>query len=118
MADNLLTITVEKKGEYDSDMVTLSDDLVAELSKLKGIIVTRENDGKAGIAIPFLLKFLNATAVDSFGKSILGWLVRDRSRQLKFQIGDKMMEASNLTEKQQQELIQWFKTQAGMHLDK
>lgn len=77
-------------------------------------------DGAKGFSIDvgaLIVKIAEAGGVSTLINILGSWLLRDKSRTLKLQIGNNSLEVTGVSEAEQAELIQWFKTQTGMQLD-
>ena len=107
------SVILAEKKESDH----LAKDLLGVLNSIDGIQNERETGGKSGSGFEEIAtKIIEAGGLAAFVNAIITWLGKDRSRSLKLQIGDNVIEASNLTPNEQQELIEWFKTQTGISL--
>jgi hypothetical protein len=60
-----------------------------------------------------LVKLAETAGVSALINVIGSWLSRDKSRTLKLQLGESTLELTGLSGTEQQDLVQWFKTQAG-----
>ena len=98
-------ISLKNLGETSDPEATWKQ-FVDEINHLDGIRVEGIH-GKSNIG-DLLVTLASATVLQEFVKSIALWLGRDKTRTLKFQIGDRTMEASGLTRDEQMTLIDWF----------
>ena len=117
MAVQRLNIEIQIGDDNSGDFLGSRRSLIREL-KASGFDVDAVIELKSIISPPILVKLFTSDAIENFSSTILGWLSKDRSRTLRFQIGDKQMEATGLSKKEQQELIDWFKLQAGLSIKK
>lgn len=108
--------------EEDVERLTylLSDEL-RELDVVDTVELLREDApegarGSGAITGDLLLELVGSAGISVLISTIGSWLSRDKSRKLKLCLGDKSIELSGLSEDEQQELTQWFKTQAGFSL--
>ncbi len=129
MTTNLISfhITVNSTSDIDKeDLAELSRELYEELNEVDSIISVepiRGNElpkGAKGPSIDFatlLIKIAEFGGITALITVLGTWLGRDKSRTLKLQIGDKSLELTGLSAVEQQELTQWFQTQAGLRLE-
>jgi hypothetical protein len=61
-----------------------------------------------------LVKLAETAGVTALINVIGSWLSRDKSRTLKLQLGESALELTGLSGVEQRELVEWFKTQAGV----
>jgi hypothetical protein len=94
-----------------------TENLLSDLQSIKGVNSEMLPGTKSGLGAGTMISsIVEAGGLVSFIKIILGYLTKDRSRTLKLQIGDNVIEASGLTSKEQRDLIDWFQLQTGMKL--
>jgi hypothetical protein len=117
MAIQHLRIEMQINDASHGDLLDLRRNFIHAL-KANGFEVTTDADLKSIIPPPILVRLFTSDAIENLSSIIFGWLSKDRSRTLRFQIGDKQMEATGLSKKEQQELIDWFKLQAGLSITK
>ena len=110
-------VTVEKNDVNYQKTIELVEEFKTELQD-NGFFVGKDTESKSGFLTSFVVKIVSPKAIENFVGVVGNWLIQDRTRTLKFQIGDKQIEATGLSQKEQQALIQWFQLQAGFHLDK
>ena len=129
MTTNLISfyITVNSTSDIDKeDLAELSRELYEELNEVDNITSVepiRGNEPPKGAKGPyidfatFLIKIAEFGGITALITVLGTWLGRDKSRTLKLQIGDKSLELTGLSAVEQQELTQWFQTQAGLRLE-
>jgi hypothetical protein len=119
MPDNITVYTYVSPGSENEsvDNVNLAEDLLTELHSLEGVhselLTGSKSIPDAGTIIT---KIIEAGGVVNFLNTIFAWLTKDRSRSIKLQIGDNVIEASGLTPDEQERLIAWFQLQTGMKI--
>lgn len=106
------------KEEIDSLTRQLSYELrqVDYIQSVKSVMKEDLPVGAKGTPIDFgalLLKIAEVEGLSSVAGVVTSWLSRDKSRTLKLQIGDKSLEVTGLSKVEQQDLIQWFKSQSS-----
>jgi hypothetical protein len=77
--------------------------------------------GAMGSPVDFgnlLVKITEAGAITGLLTALVGWLSADRTRSITIVLGDKSITTNRLTKAEQQDLVEWFKTQAGMRFDR
>ena len=104
---------VKNRPESDAALKNLADELAA----LKEVHVEALS-GQKGLAGTDLItaEVIMAGAFTKIVEVIGGWLLKDRSRSLKLKIDSKELSVSGLSKEEQQELIQWFREQAGLQV--
>ena len=127
MAQKTIGLYVAVGGGPDADEYDLEDltqqlfDKLNHLDSIESVERVREGElpkGAKGAALGTVLIKLAETAGITTLIGVLGsWLSRDRSRTLKLQLGNSTLELTGLSGDEQQELAQWFQTQAGIRLD-
>jgi hypothetical protein len=100
----------------------LLDDL-KELPIISSVDLKHVNNqlpgAKSGGAIEvgtLLVKIAEITGISNVISLLVEWLSRDKSRKLTLQVGNNKLELTGLSRIEQQELIDWFQTQAGLSM--
>jgi hypothetical protein len=65
-----------------------------------------------------LVTLSGASGITAFVTTLGSWLSRDRSRTLKIQVAGQSLELTGVSAKEQEDLVRWFKAQAGKQLAK
>jgi hypothetical protein len=102
-------------SSHDGETFNL-DSLTNELLTVPDIAVSPDRGSKDGTSTLFI-NLLSSGAVANLAKALGNWVSADRSRTIKIQIGTNSIEATKLTHDEQQQLIEWFKTQTAMHFE-
>lgn len=119
------TLTIWNKNissneEIDEDTRQLCDELLAHNALSADLLPTQfhpEGAKGGGIAIgAILLKIAESSGLVAVSKIIDTWLSRDERRSITIELGKNRLEVVGISKDRQQELINWFKTQAGLHL--
>jgi hypothetical protein len=74
--------------------------------------------GTPGEVGALLVQVLESLSLTGLVGVLAAWLGRDRSRTLKIQLGDQQIELTGLSRQEQHELVDWFRTQAGMRFER
>jgi hypothetical protein len=125
-----LRVFVSAKAEEDLIQRTpvsrqWSEELLSGLSQLPGVTLAKAPSDSASEGVKsgppesaFIVEMAGTASIAALVKTVASWLLRDRTRTIKFQIGDKVIEATGLTQEEQQRLIDWFQIQAGLRIDR
>lgn len=128
MAQNTIDLYVAIDGGPDTDeydLIEFVSQITKELNKVDSIESAEQvregelPEGAKGLppaAAKVLITLAKASGVTALINVFGPWLSRDRSRTLKLQLGDSTLELSGLSKDEQQELTEWFQTQAGIRL--
>jgi hypothetical protein len=92
--------------------------LLSMLEKNQGIKITNDKNVKSGLTPYILVKLLNTSAITNFVRDLSEWLASGRGRTINIKVGNNSLEADKLSPKEQQDLIQWFQSQASNHNEK
>jgi len=122
MSKESVDLYVSVKAGADEDAEEL-DQLARELARDLNELDSVESveplqadkllDGAKGLPIDFgtvLAKLAEVGAISALVTTLGSWLSRDKRRSLKLRVGDKSLEVTGLSGTEQQDLIQWFKT--------
>jgi hypothetical protein len=123
-----MRVVIGSKEEENLDSLeTMSKDLLESLNEIddvKWILLRDENlptDSK-GTSLewsPILLLLLSQSPqIWGVINAFFAWLMRDKSRSLELTIGENSLKVSGTSKEEQQKLIDWFKIQSGMRMDK
>ncbi len=109
----------------NEELDELARQLVAELSELDEVSVKLARSGKLPkgakgepITIGTILIVLAQAGVITGLVTILNsWLSRDERRSAMIQVGENKVEVSGISKEEQANLVEWFQTQTGFHLE-
>lgn len=96
-----------RRAEDSIDLLSL----LKEIETMDG--VARDTIGQKGIpgADLFAVEVVKAGLFTKLAETIGGWLIKDRRRGLKLKIGENELEVFDMSEAEQEKLIQWFQKQ-------
>lgn len=81
----------------------------------------RPPEGAKGLSVAavgtLLLKLAEVGGVSALTGALGAWLSRDKSRTLNLHLGDSSLEVTGLSQEEQQDLVRWFQSQAGLSLE-
>jgi len=108
--------SISKANANHKEIMEISHELIEKIREIDGVELSKDTESKSSVENlhKFVVNVLNVKALDSIGKAIISWSLRDRSRTLSLQIGSNQLDVSGLSKDEQQELINWFQIQAGM----
>lgn len=99
--------------------------LLLELKEVDGVIsVTPEQaaeipegvmSGNSFDVGKLVIEIIESTGLSALLSFLASWLSRDNSRSIRFKVGQNEIEVKGLSQKEQQELIKWFKEQSSYH---
>lgn len=130
MEHNTVNIQISLGASSDADeeeLEILSYELIRELNEVEGtqsIEFSRIREmpqGAKGLAIDWgmvALTITQAGIISGLITALSSWLAKEKGRTLELTIGDKSLKLTGLSRKEQQELLEWFQTQAGLRLDR
>ena len=89
--------------------------LVKSIEAMEGI--QKESAGQKGLhgTEIFAVEVAKAGLLTKIAESIGGWLLKDRKRHLKLKLGENEIELFDVSNEDQEELIQWFQDQVKKH---
>jgi len=118
-------LLISVQGEDEEERVYLAELLAYELRQLDEVVSVNpaEGDplaaGAKGSPVDWstlVVGFAESTGFAAVVAALGGWLSRDKRRSIKLQVGSNSIDVSGITKEQQEDLINWFKTQTGLHL--
>jgi len=115
------TSNIDKEG-LDELAQELSRDLreLDSVQSVEPVRVSKTPERAKGPSIDIgtiLIKIAEFGGLSAFVTVLATWLTRDKSRTLKLQLGENVIELTGLSKSEQAELVQWFRTQTGLRLD-
>jgi hypothetical protein len=126
MTSKSIDLYVQVGGGPDADKQDLDElarlltEELSQLDDVESVEPVREGElpedakGVPAAVGTVLVKLAETAGVSALINVIGSWLSRDKSRTLKLQLGESALELTGLSGTEQQELVEWFKTQAGM----
>lgn len=114
----ICTATDTDKEELEEIVAELQNDLNSIDSVQSSLIESKDFDertkGNGQQIGALLLQILQTSGITTMIGVIGTWLQRDKRRSIEITVGDNSIKLNDITQKQQDELIEWFQIQTGM----